>query len=100
MTGSFLEEPPVSAQVQALHDAYTEREAVFAASWPTALTGTPPPAPSAISPSPPTPNSAAATPLSRFHRSVPPNPNPNRPPAPSAPNTVALRASRPAGWVS
>jgi hypothetical protein len=47
MTGSFLEEPPVSAQVQALHDAYTEREAVFAASWPTALTGTPPPAPSA-----------------------------------------------------
>ena len=54
-------------------------------SWPTALTGTPPPASNATWPLPPTPNSAAATPASTILRSVRPNPNPS--PKASGPNS-------------
>ena len=72
----------LSDSYQALHEAYQQRETVFAATWPTGPTGTPPPAPNATWPWPPTPNSAAATPASTTRRCARPNPSP--PPTPSA----------------
>ena len=65
-------------------------------SWPTGPTGTPPPAPSATWLWPPTPNSAAATPISTSPRCVRPNPNP--PPKPSGPSSPWPRDSRRARW--
>ena len=62
--------------------------------WPIAPTGTPLPAPSASSPSPPTPNCAAATPASTFPRCARPNPSP--PPAPSATTSPTAPTSHPA----
>ena len=61
--------------------------------WPTAPTGTRPPAPSASWPSPPTPNCAAATPASTSRRCAPPNPSP--PPAPSATSSPSPRTQPP-----
>ena len=56
--------------------AYRQRDVFAATPWPTAPTGTTPPAPSASWPSPPTPNYAAATPASTSRRCAPPNPSP------------------------
>ena len=72
----------LAGSYQALHDAYRQREAVFTATWPTALTGTSPPCSNATWPWPPTPNCAAATPARATRRCAQPNPSP--PPTPSA----------------
>jgi hypothetical protein len=83
----------LASSYQALHEAYRQRETVFAATmadradWDAAT-----PAPSAAWPSPPTPNSAAATSASTTRRSAPPNPIP--PPTASVPNSPSPRSTR------
>jgi len=71
---------------QALHDAYRQRETVFAATWPTGRTGTGPPCSSGTWPWPPTANYAAAIPASTTRRYDRPNPSP--PPA------ISVKSSR------
>jgi hypothetical protein len=90
----------LAASYRAMHDAYTEREATFASSWPTGPTGTPPPATSGTSPWPLTPSSAAATPAGTTRRCAPPSPRP--PPKPSAPDlplTAGEQIPQTAQWI-
>ena len=67
----------LAASYQALQDAYRQREDVFAAVMADRADWEPPPATSGTWPSPPTPNSAAATPASTTRPCAPPNPSPS-----------------------
>ena len=83
--GTAARQQELAASYQALHEAYQQRETVFATIMADRADWTPPPAPNATWPSPPTPNCAAATPISTSPRSARPNPNP--PPTASEPSS-------------
>ena len=85
----------LAASYQALHEAYRQRETVFAATMADRTDWDAATAPSATWPSPPTPNCAAATLASTTRHYAPPNPTPLRTAsAPSSPSPRGTRRAR------